>query len=101
MSSVTATDSGGVRTLTICRPEVKNALSREVIDTLLASLREAGLTGGGGGGVLTGAAPGYRIAHAPIPAARGDQGVPADHHCRRQRSGGRRWLLAGHGLRPC
>jgi enoyl-CoA hydratase/carnithine racemase len=55
MSSVTATDSGGVRTLTICRPEVKNALSRGVIDTLLASLREAGLSGDVGVVVLTGA----------------------------------------------
>jgi enoyl-CoA hydratase/carnithine racemase len=55
VSTVTVTESGGVRTLTICRPEVKNALSRGVIDALLASLRQASLSGDVGAVVLTGA----------------------------------------------
>jgi enoyl-CoA hydratase/carnithine racemase len=55
VSTVTVTENGGVRTLTICRPEVKNALSREVIDALLASLRQADLSGDVGAVVLTGA----------------------------------------------
>ena len=55
MSAVTAADGNGVRTLTICRPEVRNALSREVVDTLLTSLCDVDLAGEVGAVVLTGA----------------------------------------------
>jgi enoyl-CoA hydratase/carnithine racemase len=55
VSVVTAADGNGIRTLTIRRPEARNALSREVIDTLLASLRDVDLADEVGAVVLTGA----------------------------------------------
>jgi enoyl-CoA hydratase/carnithine racemase len=55
MSVVEVNHSGGVRTVTISRPEVKNALSRQVIEALLESLRDVDAGGDVGAVVFTGA----------------------------------------------
>jgi len=43
MSALTITNQGAIRTLTLCRPEVRNAFNDEVIAELKAAFTEAGL----------------------------------------------------------
>jgi methylglutaconyl-CoA hydratase len=43
MTALTITNQGAIRTLTLCRPEVRNAFNDEVIADLAAAFTEAGL----------------------------------------------------------
>src|SRR5689334_7463936 len=59
MSVVLTTDHGGVRLLTLNRPDARNALNRELIRALYAALQEADADDTVCAVVLTGADPAF------------------------------------------